>query len=1027
MYKTPTSQLGYIQNDKTRSRSFTKKLLTSAIASAAMLGSSGLVMAQQDGTVEEVVVTGLRASLQRSMDLKRDAKGIVDAISAEDIGKFPDTNLAESLQRITGVSIDRSNGEGSKVTVRGLGPDFNLVTLNGRQMPGATIGDTYASGSRSFDFGNLASEGVSAVEVYKTSRADVSPGGMGATINIVTPKPLESAPKASVGVKGVWDKSSEDPELTPEVSGIYSNSFAEGKFGVSLTGSYQERKGGSASAAIGTGWRSFPGTVTQDWGGQEHVDWEWGGIDFNNGNHRNQPEGEDVYSTPQQMGYAFTEFERKRTNGQLTLQFAPSDDLVTTLDYTYSQNEIQSTYNDVGGWFNFGGQSTIFSENASPGVQTPLIYSEDMTNGDLPMGVGEQSSLYENKSLGFNVKWKPMDKLTLTLDAHSSSAEARPNNAYGNSVGIAVSAYVRDRSTVDVRGDMPILVLDVLDGAGGNELRPEDLKVSGSYFRYSQTKHDIDQVQLSGEWEFTDDLSVKFGVGHTRSDYQSAFSNVQRETWSGLGDLGDLPTEFFTEETILDRFDGSFSEISAEDMAFLGGTNTTPWNQRYSFNFYDVRNFAAANYDDGMGGATCADGSTWYCAKDPDQFNNILETSNSAFIQGNWNTELMGMPFSANAGVRYESTDVETPATAQAYGPVEWISANEFKMLPVGEPSKVTDKGSYDFVLPSLDLKLDLLEDLVMRASYGQSIARPDWLQLRGGTSYNQAPRINGATADRGNPGLKPYKADNYDLSFEWYYDDASYVSLGYFQKTVGNFIGSRVVNEQGPLANTPHPAYGPRYQAAIDSGISPNAVEDIRQYILDNFADPETAYVDPGSGNIIIVGIPGEDSNTPVQVTEVANSNKEVKIDGWEMAVQHNFWETGFGVIANYTLVDVDTEFDNMVLSDPQFAITGVSDSANFIAFYDKDGFQARIAYNWRDKFLASSTSGTGNNPIYVDAYSQIDLNVSYDINENLSVFFEGLNVTGESRRTFGRDSHQVLGYYQGEARYNLGARYTF
>src|SRR5690606_5454245 len=152
-------------------------------------------------------VTGIRGSLQSSMNLKRDASGIVDGIIAEDIGKFPDTNLAESLQRISGVSIDRSMGEGSKVTVRGVGPDFNLVLLNGRQMPASSIEATNASNSRAFDFANLASEAIAGVEVYKTSRASSSTGGIGATINIKTTRPLESGPIANFGIKGVNDTS----------------------------------------------------------------------------------------------------------------------------------------------------------------------------------------------------------------------------------------------------------------------------------------------------------------------------------------------------------------------------------------------------------------------------------------------------------------------------------------------------------------------------------------------------------------------------------------------------------------------------------------------------------------------------------------------------------------------------------------------------------------------------------------------------------------------------------------------------
>ncbi len=1002
-----------------QSTGFKKKLIATAIAST-VIGISDISLAQDDN-VEEVVVTGIRASLERSMDVKRQSKGVVDAISAEDIGKFPDTNLAESLQRITGVSIDRRDGEGSKVTVRGLGPDFNLVTLNGRQMPGASLEATVASGSRSFDFANIAAESVTAVEVYKTSRADVSPGGMGATINVVTPRPLKNKPAASIGVKGVWDESSDNPEMTPEISGIFSETFADGKFGVALTGSYQERQGGSAAATINTGWRSFPGTVVQNWGGAERVDWEWGGVDFN-GNHQNQPDAADVYSTPQAAGYGFTEFERKRTNAQLTLQFAPTEELTTTLDYTYSENSIDQSFSDIGAWFNFGGQSTIFSDVASPGVQTPLIYSEDMTAGDLAMTTGQNSLLYENDSIGFNVEWTPVDQLKVVVDAHHSVAEASPNNDYGNSSGIAVSAFVRDRSTLNVKGEMPVLIVDVLNGVGGTDLRVEDLQVSGSYFRNSQMKHEIDQLQVSGEWEFNDQLSVKAGLARTEGNYESAFSNVQRETWGGLGEKGAIPADIFTKKSISDYFSGSEGSTSAEEIAFLGGTSNQALNERFVADFGRLRDWAVANVDDGAGTANCADGSTWYCKIAPDSFNQIVEDSNSAFVQLTFETDV----FAVSGGLRYESTEIETPSTAQGYGPIRWNSANEFSMPKVGDPVKITDTGKYDYVLPSMDASWNASEDVVIRASYGKSLARAGWLDLRGGTTYSEGVRVQNGTGNSGNPGLKPYQSENFDFSAEWYYGDASYVSAGFFMKKVENFISSKVITETAPLANTPHPAQGPRAAAAIASGISPNDVVAIRQYIYDNFPDPETAYIDT-SGTIIIVGIPGEDPNADFEITQVSNGDKKVWVDGIELAVQHNFWETGFGVIANYTMVDASTQFDNMTLRDPQFSITGVSDTANLVGFYDKNGLQVRIAYNWRDAFLASAASGTGNDPINVDEYSQIDLNISYDVTDNLSVFFEGLNITEESGRNYGRSYQQVLGYYEGSARYNIGARYAF
>jgi TonB-dependent receptor len=161
--------------------------------------------------VQTVTVTGIRASLDTSLSMKREAHGIVDGIVAEDVGKFPDSNLAEAMQRISGVSIDRVAGEGSKVTVRGFGPDYNMILLNGRQMPATTVQDTGPSGSRAFDFANLAAESISALEVWKTSRASQPAGGIGATINIKTARPLENYAGriASIGVQGLIDPSNQ--------------------------------------------------------------------------------------------------------------------------------------------------------------------------------------------------------------------------------------------------------------------------------------------------------------------------------------------------------------------------------------------------------------------------------------------------------------------------------------------------------------------------------------------------------------------------------------------------------------------------------------------------------------------------------------------------------------------------------------------------------------------------------------------------------------------------------------------------
>src|SRR5215510_312813 len=193
---------------------FSPKVLFTIVGGAVLINPAFAQDQQASGEeLEEVVVTGLRGSLKAAMDTKREAVGVVDSINAEDIGKFPDTNLAESLQRITGISIDRRNGEGALVSARGFGPQFNLVTLNGRQVPGAdgfSNGDIttggQGSGTRSFNFAQLASEAISSVEVYKTSRADLPSGGIGATVNIKTARPFDTPGMVfNVGAKGVYD------------------------------------------------------------------------------------------------------------------------------------------------------------------------------------------------------------------------------------------------------------------------------------------------------------------------------------------------------------------------------------------------------------------------------------------------------------------------------------------------------------------------------------------------------------------------------------------------------------------------------------------------------------------------------------------------------------------------------------------------------------------------------------------------------------------------------------------------------
>lgn len=987
-----------------QSASFKKKLVATAVASA-MMGVSGFAFAQDDN-IEEVVVTGIKGSLQRSMDIKRDAQGVVDAISAEDIGKFPDTNLAESLQRITGVSIDRANGEGARVTVRGFGPDYNLVTLNGRQMPASGIEDTTAAASRSFDFSNIASEGISGVEVYKTGRASVTSGGIGATINVLTSRPFDNPGlKASFGVKGVMDQSTDKGEdITPELSGIYSNTFADDTFGVSLSASYQERESGSKTASTGAGWYSSPGNALYDgdWG---QAGAAWGAIPTN-ANQVNRPTSADeIYSIPQQLKYDFNEVQRTRTNGQLALQYRPVETVTTTLDYTYSKQDFSQQYNDLSAWFgwnnNFTGISTVWTDGP---IASPLMYAEENVGSDYAMGAGAYSRINENKSLGLNVEWAATDRLTLEFDAHQSEAESRPDGKNGSHNVIGTTAAVRGKSSAFFTDKFPVLQIALSNGE--TSVNPEDIRISGSSFRNSYTLSEIDQYQLKGTLELDDDFTINLGVASTTVENTGRFANVQRDTWGGVGQAGDFDSSFWHSSGVASEFD------------LPGSNDPRTVNQTYLFNFEDVRKRAQELYGADAGSTAPGDCGDWFCPSTDykngtDRF--TKEESESAYVQFSKGVDIAGRALKTVLGFRYESTEVTSTSAANTFDIVKWVSDNEISLQSSVDREYVSDAGKYSHMLPSLDVSFEVTDDVILRASASETIARPGYNDIQAGASLGGQAGFNGGTGSRGDAGLLPYESTNYDLSAEWYYNDASYLSVGYFKKDVQNFIGTRQIREN--FYGLRNPTSGPRYRAAVAALGSGASVSDIRAWIIQQGG--------PGVDGTNILALP-EDDLLEFNVT-VKSNEKEASIDGWEFAVQHVFGESGFGAIANYTMVDGDIAYDNLSL-DEQFALLGLSDTANLVGFYDKDGLQVRIAYNWRDTFLAGTGHGTGNpNPVYVEDYGQVDINVSYDINDNLTVFAEGINVTDEYTRSHARTKLQLMNMTQLGPRYNIGVRYSF
>jgi TonB-dependent receptor len=374
--------------------------------------------------------------------------------------------------------------------------------------------------------------------------------------------------------------------------------------------------------------------------------------------------------------------------------------------------------------------------------------------------------------------------------------------------------------------------------------------------------------------------------------------------------------------------------------------------------------------------------------------------------------------------LRYEETDVISSSASRNYTKVEWVAATEFIARDDGSevPSGLT--ASYDNLLPSLDFDIDVTDEMKVRYSYSTTIARAGYGSLIGSLNISNFIQYNSsglyrATGNIGNPGLLPYESDNHDISYEWYYDEASYLSIGYFNKTVSNFIGSTVLEDVAIFPDLAFPGFGPLFDDAVTAlgGLPSN--QEIRDWIFENRGDE--AGVDAETQ--IITGVSGRDSAATFDLATGINSADKLTIDGWEIALQHDFVETGFGFIVNATFANTDREF-NRLLNQNQFALPGLSDTRNVIGYYDKDGIQLRIAYNWRDQWLSYAA---GPQPGYVEAYEQIDINASYDLNNGLVLFFEAINVTDETTRGFARAYEQSAGVTQTGARYNMGVRYSF
>jgi len=1059
-----------------------KTKLATAISAACLTMVASPVSAQEGSDfIEEIEVTGIRGSLRMALDLKRETSGVMDAISAEDIGKFPDTNLAESLQRITGVSVNRVEGEGSEVTIRGFSGQFNLVTLNGRQMPAADNAVNFfgvnanrpGGNSRSFDFSNIASEGVSGLQVYKSGRAGVPSGGIGGTINVQTIRPLDAGTQFSMSVKAVDDAGGDS--VTPELSGLGSWTNDAGTIGVTAFASYQERDY-SNRTALGGGffvWQSpFDATTPA----------------FANATIINQPGPDQLAGFIPNASMTFTEGERERTNASVTVQFAPSDRSTFTVDLLWARNDQDQQ--SVGDLPFFVRQFDFAAFDGNPVFSVPTLLGEPLVAGggsdftqagkELPF----RNTLFyirdELTSFGANWDHKVNDSWTINVDAYTAEATAGGNGPGGAiSDAISIGGQAVAFQFIDFRSDITQSVQAIADGsgptsnlvggvltnyAGGNSngvFEKSDLGSQWILQDFRDQESTIDQLQLKASWDNGGGMRANFGLGYYDNEIvQNNISNREELGGWNTGFIGDIVTlmgeDAIKEICISCQFNDNDNLILSQDQllsqyAAAGGTLAPGAQYRViGEQAFFINPVAFAKAFDGFtsGGGAVYDINNRKVNSTNDR--TINESALSAYGEIVLDGEVGDMPMQVVVGLRYEETDVESLSVQSIPIAKDWASDNDFNTI-FGPTAAVKQTHTYDYVLPNLDLSLDVTDNIKVRASMSKTIARPELGNMFVDTTAGNpgtATALGGQwTGSSGNAQLDPLESNNLDLSFEYYYGEGSAFTVAYFDKSISNFIGIEQVTR--PLFGLTDVASG------LPGTVSGDALAALEAQgwvatetnlftmtaILANPADfPGGAaeFIDPSqpggaaqSSDIATAyDIPPQPGDPLAQYLVQQPTNAEnANIDGWEVALVHFFTGAlnGFGINANATFVNGDVSYDvSRPEAEDQFALTGLSDSYNFIAFYENETWSARILFNHRGEFL--SHTNVGNRiPRFVDEYEQLDFNVAWRATDNLTFTLEGINMLEEPIIFRGRSENQVQAYIETDRRLMLGARYVF
>ncbi len=959
-------------------KTFKLNKVASALCLATSMAVTSIAVAQEASTeptakdsnkaIEVIEVKGYLSSLARSMAIKRESQGVVDAVSAEDIGKFPDENVAESLQRIPGVAISRERGEGKFVSVRGLGPAFTPVTLNGRTVTaGRTDLAAFTSfnpvAGRSFAFNVLPSSVVAGLNVYKSPTADLIEGGIGGLIDMQTVRPLNAKEDTlNFSAQGVYEDVAKS--VDPRLAIGYTGKFADDTIGVHLSGGYSKR---SILEERLWHWGWVPGIGADDLGTIG------GGVDY--------PDAAYAWNaTPSALE---GDFERSSVVG--VFQYQPNDSLTATVDVLYSDytsevTEIQMSHRAENGSFtgifpdpNPGGHAFPFKMhdiNVDPKNGRITRWSSYDPSGQAdpePVTITsrqEKNTLNsETFAIGGNIDWQA-DNWSLSSDIAYSKAESDWDmKMAGYEADFFVTWSFEDPS---VRMPSMDISLDPNDPTGDPSLLTDadNWFYRGTILRLNQVEDEEVSLKIDFDYEFESEVFTTFEAGiryadRTKTSVRRASEPFSEAIMAALGGAMGLP---------LDPRNGllNVGQAGLPTGNMIGGNYDLVPTENSAWVVPDVDGLFSqfeGQTAPGIDGVPVAQGNA--LAIQPFAGFNVAEKSLAIYLKQNFEID-SDMPISGNFGVRWVKTD----NTTSGQSPTTDIIYENNIQISDGNPGVVSVDSSYTEVLPSAMAKMDISDELVIRASFGKSLTRPDLDKIGPNISVEAS---NPPTGSAGNPDLKPFTAWNYDLSLEWYFDDAAYLSAGLFLKDIDGFVQN--------VTETNVVKFGQQFST---------------------FTKPDNV----GS----------------------------VKIKGIELAYQQSFSMlpepfNGLGVQLNYTRIDSDTSYDEGFELSPVLEAVGFQglseDNYNAVVFYEKGDFSGRVSYNYRSEYF------TGFNifsPRVQDGYGQVDATISYALTDSMELTFEAVNLTkNEFTHYDGGDKDFVSEITRTGTKFFLGVRGSF